>query len=705
MRRFNGVFWLALTTAVAGCQQPFFMTELDYAYYNDVSTSYGHGKYEGIPEVSQIQPRDVTNPDAQEQWRLTLEEAKRIALQNNKQIAFLGYQPAEQGTQIDAALARFDAFISAGAGWARTDRQVANNFQTFGTGQNAVTSDLFGDSIFGGVSGAGFNGVSATSGGAAQEPTSIPSNDVFSISKRNAAGGLTSLTYSFSYSRQEPASSFLLLNPSWGSDLNLRIEQPLLQGAGVEFNRAPILIARAQHEQSIKTFEVSVHTLLRDLEQAYWQLYFTYQDLYSRETGMRQALATWQKEKNKQEVGTAAIPDVAQAGEQYQFFRAERLQALGRVQAAERTLRELMGLPPEDGRRIIPETSPTVAAFDPDWQLAVVEAMDKRPDIVAQRFAVRASELNLLREKNGLLPDLTVAANWRITGLDNQYDQSIDRLTDNDFTEWGLAVRYRRQIGERAAHAATRNAQLALSRERHTLRNIEHTVIHDLHEAYQDIITQYQLIQAQKDRREFATQQLESQEQFYRQGKTTIDVLLQAQTTFADALRDENLAIVAYNQALVAWEFAKGSILENDNVTLAEQQISLADDDLREQRWKQWIKSLPIPIHHGTKVHKQFEECPDNSLPLYPIGVLETPEQEPAKLSEPQAAPQPGALPDPKHEEMPAPTPSMLKEPVAEPAPLNPASLPPRNSTQPAEPEPIQEASAPIEFRPLPVAE
>src|SRR5690606_36423831 len=126
---------------------------------------------------------------------------------------------------------------------------------------------------------------------------------------------------------------------------------------------------------------------------------------------------------------------------------------------------------PEDGKRIIPETPPTVAAFVPDWQLAVNEAMENRPNVVAQRFAVRAAELELLRQKNGLLPDLTVGANWRIVGLDNQYDQSVDRLTDNEFTEWGLSVRYRRQVGERSAHAATRNAQLALSRQRRTLDN------------------------------------------------------------------------------------------------------------------------------------------------------------------------------------------------------------------------------------------
>lgn len=685
MRRINGVIGLVLVAfGTAGCQQPYFMTERDYAYYNDVSSSYGHGTYDDVPEVAATQPRDVTDPSGKEEWKLSLEQAKQIALQSNKQIAFLGYQPAQLGTQIDLQLSRFDAFISAGLAWSRTDRPVANNFQTFGTGQNAVSQDLFGNSIFGGL---GSVGVNATSGAAAEEPASRPGANVLELTKRNAAGGLTSIAYNLNYSRQTPPSSFLLLNPSWGSEVNFAIEQPLLQGAGVEFNRAPILIARARHEQSIKSFEANVQTLLRDVEQAYWQLYFSYQDLYSRETGMRQALATWQKEKNKEEVGTAAIPDVAQAREQYEFFRAARLQALSRVLAAERTLRELLGLPPEDDRRIIPDTPPTVAAYVPDWSLAVGEAMSDRPDIVAQRFVVRQAELELLRQKNGLLPDLTVAANWRIVGLDNQFDQSIDRLTDNDFTEWGLAVRYRRQVGERSAHAATRNAQLSLSEQRRTLENLQHTVLHDLHEAYQDIITQYNLIQVQKDRREAATQQLESREQFYRQGKTTIDVLLQAQTTFADALRDESQAIVQYNQALAAWEFAKGTILKNDNVALAEQQISIADEDLGEQRWRQWLKSLPIPIHKGDRLHLNYEECPDDR-PLYQMEVMSAPLSGPAPVAVP-----PAGLESPAEtESAPAATPA-VEEPQALQRLAEPGKLaPPANSSE-----------TPEEFRPLPV--
>lgn len=638
MRGMRKALCLLLSTVLsAGCTKPYFLTEVDYNFYNRVSGDYNRAEYGDEPLVPVREPRTVRDPGEEDKkpWYLTLDEIKKITLENNKQIAYLGYRPGEAGTAIDLRLAAFDTFITAGGAWSNSEQQVLSNIQVLGTGRNALTQKLFGGPQ------AGY-GVNSTLGGATQDVfSSLPGVEVLGLLKRNATGGLTRINYTLNYQNLNPVNVFTALNPAWQSAVNLSFEQPLLQGAGVEFNRSPILIARANYEQQIKDFQSQVHTLLRDVELAYWQIVFTYQDLYSRQTGMEQALATWQKEKNKQEVGTGAVPDVAQAREQYEFFRAARLQALSRVLAAERDLRRLMGLPPDDDRRIIPADVPTVAEYQPHWQLAVSETMDFRPELAGQRFLVRAAELEVLRQKNGLYPDLTLSGTYSITGLDNQWDQSIRTLANGQFTTWVLGARYRQQIGERAAHASVRRANLALARERATLRNLEHTYLCDLHEAYQNVVTYYELIQVQKDRREAAAQQLEAREQFYKLGKTTIDVLLQAQTTFADALRDESQAIVQYNQSLARWEFAKGTILVNDNVLLVEEGVSRMREKTLEERQRQWFNGIPLPFHPGNKVHGDLIWGPNEFGPLYPNYLMETP-PEPATPGAPTTKPVPG---------------------------------------------------------------
>lgn len=628
-RTTRGISLLMASVMTVGCTKPYFMTELDYNYYNRISAEYERAEYTDDPIVPVKEPRTVRDPGEtdKEPWWLTLEEAKRLAILHNKQIAYLGFRPGESGTVIDLRLSAFDAYISAGGAWSYNEQQVLSNIQVIGTGQTALSQRLFGGAQ------AGY-GVSATQGGATQDIfSSLPGQELIGIYKRNATGGLTRLTYTLDYQNIFPVNIFTQVNPAWRGAVNVGFEQPLLQGAGVEYNRAPIMIARANYEQSIKDFQANVQTLLRDVELAYWQIHFAYQDLFSRETGMKQALATWQKEKNKFEVGTGAVPDVAQAREQYEFYRASRLQALSRVLASERDLRKLLGYPPDDFRRIIPADYPTIAEYQPNWQVAVRETMELRPELSAQRFLVRAAELEVFRQKNGLLPDLTISGTYSVTGLDNNFDEQIITISQNQFTTWVLGGRFRQQIGERAAHASVRRANLALSRERATLHNLEHTYLTDLHEAFQNVIFAYDLIQVQKDRREAAFQQLEAREQFYRQGKTTIDVLLQAQTAFADALRDESQAIVTYNQNLARWEFTRGTILNNDNVVMMEEEISRMKPKALENRKKQLLAALPIPMHPGNKVHAGvLTWAPDPNPPLYPDFLLANPLAAPDKV-------------------------------------------------------------------------
>jgi outer membrane protein TolC len=602
---------LCIGLVLTGCHKPYIMTQVDYAYHNTmdpVTTSPPADPAELSPGGA---PRSVIDPSRRKEWLLTLEDCKRLALENNKRVAFLGYEPGIAGAAVDVSLARFDATVELGGQWSYGDQPLANNIQVAGTNATSINQKSFGTS-------AGGFGSNVSDGGATSDfPNTLPGSNLLTISKRHVTGGLSRLFYDIDYQNIDPVGFFTVINPAWRSTAGVRLEQPLLQGAGVEFNRAPILIARANHEQEIKSFETEVQTILRDVENAYWDLYYTYQDLYSREAGLEQALATWQIERNQEIVGRGTSADVAQAREQLELFRAQRLIALNQMLNAERELRELMGLPPDDEKRIVPKDEPTFARYTPNWTLAVAESMQSRPDLEGARFAVRAAELEVLRQRNGLLPDLTVGASWSLQGLDNQLDQSIDRLTDGDFESWSLFVRARRQIGERAAHAAVRRAQLTLSQRRAELRNLEHTALHALAEAYQNIYSNYQLIQAQKDRRAAAAEQLEAREQVYRQGVTTIDLLLQAQTGFADALRDESRALVDYNKALAQWEFARGTILASDNVVLAEQRISIASPKLRQDRAKWWHNSLPLRIHPGTRVHGDLG-CPPDSTPLYP---------------------------------------------------------------------------------------
>lgn len=671
------VGWTLLLSST-GCVHPLIMTKMDYDYYNAVSTSYGRAEYDSsIGRLQTTEPRTADSPDRERHWRLTLEEAKRIALENNKQILTIANQPGQAAAAIDQQLSQFDAYYSFGGGWGRENQPLTSNIATAGTGQDAVTIESFGQG------GAGFFatdvggfGVNATTGGPTQAPLqfvpldraidipdpsnlaggsavsldalsprsrlssnnpdaqvdpnrqllvatnvfqSIPGANVFEVFKRNATGGTTRLNYTINYRNQQPIGGFTLINPVWTQTAQASFQQPLLQGAGVEFNRAPILIARANFEQSVRSFESFVHSLLRDVELAYWQMYSAYSDMYAQQDGLERALRTWRRAREELDQGRSSRSAVAQAREQFELFRSAYIQSLQRVMDAERVLRLQLGLPADDDRRIIPADEPTAARYAPDWSTAVLEAMSLRPDLTAQAYAVRAAELQLFRQQNGLLPDATVNGSWALTGLDNQFDQAFDRMTDAKYESWSLGGRVRGGIGERAANAAVRGAQLTLSRERDSYRNLQHNILHELAEAYRNLIASHQLLLTQEDRFEAAAAYVKIAEDLVATGRQTIsdDRYLRAQAAYSDSLRARGQAVAQYNQSLIRWEFAKGTILSLDNVVIAESSVMRANRKLLEERRRIWECSLPLPIWPGEAVQGDFFPCPSPDAPLY----------------------------------------------------------------------------------------
>src|SRR5262249_21770792 len=163
-----------------------------------------------------------------------------------------------------------------------------------------------------------------------------------SLLKPLPTGGIAGITFSTVYQNltTPPTSQgFAFTNPNYKPKLQFQLEQPLLQGYGVEINQLRdnhpgsiltpfsntsrvegILITRIRLEEERLDFERQIHTMLVNVEAAYWNLYASYWGLYSREQAMRQAFEAWKINKARYEAGRISIEDFAQTRGQYELF-------------------------------------------------------------------------------------------------------------------------------------------------------------------------------------------------------------------------------------------------------------------------------------------------------------------------------------------------------------------------------------------------
>jgi outer membrane protein TolC len=605
----------SLTLVASGCapRQPFyFFEDGDLSHYvgSIQKLEYPDSDQPPLDEAAgAVEPLTLSNPSFDNIWELSLEEAIRTSLENGKVLRNLGgrfasfggprpqtgepavslltapgqtptiYDPAITETEpfrgVEAALALFDAQLTSSLTWERQNRPQNVN----PTGALIFQQKLLGDQ----------------------------GNWTSGIQKRSATGATWGFSNSTIYDNNN--SPIREIPATWTTNYDFSFNQPLLQGAGVTYNRIAgpdpfdnilgrpifrgVLLARINADISLADFEAGVRNLISDTEQSYWELYFAYRNLEARKAGRDSSLEAWRKVHAlyvEQSRGGEADKE-AQAREQYFFFRSEVEQALTDVYRCENRLRYMMGISASDGRLIRPADEPTTARISFDWQQSLVEALSRSAELRKQKWVIKERELELVAAKNLILPRLDMVGRWRFLGMGEQlinqnYDpynadgganpdplvgtDAYSTLFSGQFQEWQAGAQFQMPLGFRRELATVRHFQLQLARERARLQDEELEASHALVEAVRNVDTNFALAQTNFNRRVAAERQVEAVQAAYDANTVTLDQLLDAQRRRAEAESSYYRSLVDYNRSISQLHFRKGSLLEYNGVFLAE---------------------------------------------------------------------------------------------------------------------------------------
>jgi hypothetical protein len=272
------------------------------------------------------------------------------------------------------------------------------------------------------------------------------------------------------------------------------------------------------------------------------------------------------------------MADVYEALGQFETSRSDWLAALGQVLEAERNLRGLLGMPAEDGFRLVPSDAPNLAPYQPDWNTALQEALTLRPELVIAREQIKASQFNLMDLKNRMLPDLRFTASYDINAIGTRMDgadpdNAFRNLASNHFNNWGMGLRLDWPLGFRDAHAGVRAARLRLAQAYWSLRLDEDKAQRFLAQQYRDVLQFQKNIEINRNATEAYNNDLNVRLERVKAG---IAVLGRDQDILQTIRLGTNAMILyydyisRYNSALAKWEYAKGTLLRRNNVVIAE---------------------------------------------------------------------------------------------------------------------------------------
>jgi outer membrane protein TolC len=504
-------------------------------------------------------PRTVTNPRPETpEWQLSLDEAIRIALENTRAVRVLAgttavasgqtiYDAAIVNTTVDQARATFDPVLLDKNLWSRTDEPMGI-LNPFDPTRSLIVS----------------------------KPVDAYLSDL-TLTKTNVLGGQWSLDWTENPMRF-PGAFGLPLNPETPKAVTLSYTQPLLLGAGFQVNTAPIVIARLNTEQSFFQYKDSVQELVRSVIDAYWNLVLARLIVWTREIQVQQFREAYELESARLKSGLKGdLGTVAQARVSYNQFQANLIAAKADVLTREGTLRNLLFLPPDDDRRIVPVSAPTSQQFQHDWDAMVRLAEQRRPDIIELKLITEADQVRLIQAQNQALPQLNVAALYRWNGLSGEMPNGQEISTrPGQFTDWSVGVNFSVPLGLRQGRALVRDQRLMIARDQANLAQGIHAAIHQLAATTRDLDSAYAQYLAFKETRAAADVNVRAQNERFRAGQTIYLNVLQALTDWGTAVSSEAQQLTLYNVALAGLERQTGTILETHGLVFFEERFRAA---------------------------------------------------------------------------------------------------------------------------------
>lgn len=347
--------------------------------------------------------------------------------------------------------------------------------------------------------------------------------------------------------------------------VGLTVSQALLRGAGRAANLARVRQARIDALASDYLLRGFVEMFVADVEQTYWDCMLAKLQIEIFTEAVAVAKKRLKATQLRIEAGTISRTErwAAEAG---LARRQERLiDAQSDLKRAKLRLLRAMNAGNGDFWKHdfhLPEP-PTVPneILDADAGSYVEVAMRMRPDLNEARLRVKQGNLEVVRTRNGLLPQLDLFVTWGKSGYADSFSKSWHRL-GGDRYDLLFGVQAEVPLGNVGPRAQHKRAKLTRRQAEEAVKNMRQLVQEDVRGAYIEVERATAQITASKAtrRRRQATYDAEVERQAI--GRCTEFQVARAHRNLIDSKNAAAQAVIDYLKAFVELYRLTGQLLK-----------------------------------------------------------------------------------------------------------------------------------------------
>lgn len=386
--------------------------------------------------------------------------------------------------------------------------------------------------------------------------------------------------------RDSNNSAFNFLNPNYQSGLNVQITQPLLRNRWRFANTAPVIIARANLQQSHATFQAEVNLALLQAVTRYWDLVRSHKNLDVARKSQDAAEATYQHDKRALELGALPPLDIYRSESEVASRRLQVIQAEYAVKQAEENLHLTLGANQDPYVEALDieateKPEPQGELLNVDTATALQRALEQRPELLAWQRALAADDTSIRLAHNQLLPDLELQAFYQGRGVGGNSNfggvitrgglgTSFNQVFDFGFPGYGATLTLNLPIKNRAAQADLGSALVNRHRDLYSAQQareeIKQEVANSVHQLEQAKLS----IAAGTTALDLAQKMLTAEQRKAQLGAENVFFVLDAQTRVANAEATLLQAEVDYQTAVASLHNATGSLLQDFSIQISQ---------------------------------------------------------------------------------------------------------------------------------------
>jgi outer membrane protein TolC len=404
-------------------------------------------------------------------------------------------------------------------------------------------------------------------------------------------GGFVQVTGNEEYLNEKAPSD--VINPSVAPVVQIAVRHNFLNGFGINTNARYIHMAEKQIAGASVTFKSQLLNLVANVVNQYWALVADHDDLKAKQDAVKFAEDFYRDTQRQIQLGAIAGVELYRAQSEVSTRQQDLAiseQNLSQTETELKTLISRDGIedPALAAASIVPLDQIELPNTDelPPLRQMVSTALANRPDVELDKINDEVQELSALGTKNGILPSLQGTAFVRDVGLAGQPNPTshakprpgevgglgtaLGQIFRNDFNNRSATVVFQGTVHNHTAQADYGIDQLTLKQGDLVERRNRNQMVVDISNQSIALRQARSRYRTAAETRALQQDLLDKEQQKFRLGSSTIDLIIAAQRALIAAQYIEISALRTLAQTRVALDQVLGLTLESNHVSVGE---------------------------------------------------------------------------------------------------------------------------------------